>query len=126
MKAAWNDHHAADFVRIDRRRLIAGPDADRNQHLESQLLWFDLADGRPVFGVEILAVRGDRLVLCRASVTYASQQGREALSVVTYDRSVQKSTQHMHFDLDDVDSALAELDRQHARIEAEARLGKDA
>ena len=119
MKAAWNEHHSEDFVRIDRRRLIAGPDADRRQHLENQLLWFELGDGQPTFGVEILAVRGERLALCRASVGYANQEGREALSVVTYDRSVEKATKHIHFDLDDLDSAIAELDRQHAEIGVE-------
>ena len=118
MAAAWEDHHSDNFVRVDRRRLVASPDADRAGHLEGQLLWFGFGDGQPVFGAEIIAVRGDRLALVRASVSYSDRQGREALSVVTYDAQVDKATRHVHFDLDDLDAALAELDRQHAEVEA--------
>lgn len=118
MVAAWEEHHSDDFVRVDRRRLVASPNADRATHLEGQLMWFEFGDGQPVFGAEILAARGDRLALVRASVGYANRQGREALSVVTYDARVEKTIRHVHFDLDGQEAALAELDRQHTQIEA--------
>lgn len=72
MVASWADHHTEDFVRCDRRRLVAAPDADRSEHLAGQLLWFELGDGRPTFGAEVPAVRGERLALVRASVSYDS------------------------------------------------------
>ena len=119
MVAGWDEWHTEDFVREDRRRLVSLPPAGRREHLDLQLLWFELGDGRPMFDASVLAVRGEWLALVRASTQYSDGQGREALSVVVFDRSVERSSRHVHFDLDDLDAALAELDRLNAEFEAE-------
>ena len=39
-------------------------------YLKNSLLWFELGDGKPILTVEVVAVRGDRLVLARFRVGY--------------------------------------------------------
>ncbi len=83
-------------------------------------MWFDLLDGRPTFGFEPIAVRGDRLALVSAWIRYANGTSREALSVVVFDREVRQSTRHVNFEPDDLDAAMTELDRIHRTLDNEA------
>lgn len=77
-----------------------------------------MSGGAPTFGlVEILAVRGDRLVLGRGTVRY-DEIATEMLSLCQWDTTVSKAERLVQFDLDDLDAALYELDRLHAEIEA--------
>lgn len=114
-----------DFVREDRRRLIALPLADRDQFREQVLAWRDVADGRPTFtATEVLAVAGERLVLLVVSVDYPSGPGIEMLQVVLFDDLIDRQQRIVSFDNDDREAALAELREAHRKIEQPVS-GKD-
>jgi hypothetical protein len=107
-----------DFVREDRRRLIAVPDSDRNDWFDSISAYWDLGKGAPSFTVaEVLAVRGERLVLFRARVEYVD--GSETEILIVYGLSADMRGQRaVMFDVENLDAAFAELDRLHAEIGA--------
>lgn len=86
--------------------------------LGNLLLWFDLSDGKPILTVEVVAVRGDRLVLARMCIGYRDGDGTGVLSITQFDETVEKTQSAVRFDLDDLDAALAEIDKLHAEIEA--------
>lgn len=110
---------ADDYVREDRRRLVGVPSSDREDWFESIQAYWELSKGPPTFSVaEVVAVRGERLVLFLARVEY--EQGPSTEMLIVYGLSVDMRAQHsVMFDTDDVDAALAELDRLHAEIEGQ-------
>ena len=60
---------APGFVRYDRRRLIAAPPADADEFVAALLALEDVAGGWPSSKLEeIVAVRGDRLLVCRWTI----------------------------------------------------------
>jgi hypothetical protein len=107
-----------DFVRSDRRTLIALPTANRDEFTEQALIWFQMGDGPPIFEFrEVLGVAGERLVLCAVWIGYKSGQGVDMLQIIVFDEKVELMEQLVSFDIDDVDDALAELDRLHVDIQ---------
>jgi hypothetical protein len=114
----FRSRFADDFVREDRRRLIAVPDSDRDDWFESILAYWDLGKGAPSFRVaEVLAVRGERLVLLRARVEY--EDGSATGMLIVCGLSADMRVRHaVMFDIDDLDAAFAELDRLHEEIGA--------
>ncbi len=113
----WKRGMADDFVRVDRRRMVAVPDSDRDDWFESMQAYWNLGKGAPSFHVaEVLAVRGDRLVLFRSRIEYADGTATEMLIVnaLAVDMRPQRSVM---FDVDDLAGAYAELDRLHAEIQ---------
>lgn len=114
----FRSRFADDFVREDRRRLIGVPDSDRDDWFESILAYWDLGKGAPSFRVaEVLAVRGDRLVLFRSHVGY--EDGSAIEQLIVYGLSADMRVRHaVMFDVDNLDAAFAELDRLHAEIGA--------
>ena len=110
VKSAGRAVLAADFSREDRRRLIAMPTGDVDAYLESFDAWYEVGDGQPKFNVEeVIGVRGERLVLTRTRVSYASGQATEFLYLFQFDQRIDKVERQVAFDLDDVDAALDEL-----------------
>ena len=108
---------ADGFTREDRRRLIAMPSGDVDSYLNSFDAWYEIGDGQPRFNVaEVIGVRGERLVLTRTRVDYASGQATEFLYLFQFDEIGQVERQ-VAFDLDDVDAAVAELDKMQAALE---------
>ena len=66
---------------------------------------------------EILAVRGDRIAACRVSVDYPNGWTTESIQVLELDASLRLLRRTFDFDPDDVDAAIAELDRLHSQAE---------
>jgi hypothetical protein len=66
---------------------------------------------------EILAVRGDRIAVCRVSVDYSDGWTTESIEVLELDASLSLLRRMFDFDHDDVDAAIAELDRLHSQAD---------
>jgi hypothetical protein len=110
---------ADDFVRVDRRRLVAVPDSDKDDWFESMQAYWELGRGTPSFQVaEVLAVRGERLVLFRSRIEFSDSTGTEMLVVSEFADDM-RSRRSVMFDADNLDDALAELERLHTGIEAD-------
>ena len=109
---------ADDFVRDDRRRLLSFEATTAQDLVDVALAWFEVDAGRPSFEpVAVLAVRGDRLALVRWRVVFGNGFVSEMLGVQQFDELIERHERLVVFDVDDVDSALAELDRLHALIQ---------
>jgi hypothetical protein len=113
----FRNRFADDYTREDRRRLVGVPSSGREDWFESIQAYWELGMGPPTFSVaKVLAVRAERLVLFLARVEYP--QGPATEMLIVYGLSVDgKAQRSVMFDADDIDAALAELDRQHADIE---------
>lgn len=112
------ENYSTDFIREDQRKLVGIELSGARDMLKNSLLWFELGDGKPILTVEVVAVRGDRLVLARFRVGYREGFETGVLSVTQFDEAVEKQQKMVRFDLDDLDAALAELDRLHAEVES--------
>ncbi|MEP6623683.1 MAG: hypothetical protein ABJC79_04525, partial [Acidimicrobiia bacterium] len=102
---------ADDFTRLDRRHGVSAPTADGpDAFLGAAQAWYDV--GFDEFVAEAVAVRGDTLVLqrlaCRAT------DGREVSFLAVYEIDAdRKLVGGVHFDDDDVVSAIDELDDRY-------------
>ena len=67
-----------------------------------------------MYSMQILAVRGDRLVLVRQSMGYRNGPSSEVLNVSQFDENVDKLEREVRFDSDDLDAALTALDEMNA------------
>ena len=108
-----------DWAYEDRRRgpSFAIVDAETHQRFV-QSVW-QTGAGRPEFAVtQILAVRGDRFVAARVRLDYGNGMLFESIHVLALDATLSLSQREVDFDLDDVDGAIAELDRLHSESEA--------
>lgn len=115
--AAVRTNYADDFVRDDRRRFVAIPAATFDEFIDSLRTYWTLGAGAPSFSVaEVIAVRGDRLVLFRSRIEFEDETRTESLVVLEYDDQMRAKRGTM-FDADDRDAALAELDRRHTEID---------
>ena len=67
---------------------------------------------------QVLAVRGKRLAALKIRHTFTDRDVYlEDIWVIQYDRPVWLTERMVQFDVDDIDAALAELDRLHAQIQ---------
>lgn len=115
VRTSARSQFADDFVREDRRSVVALPTADAETYLAGFDAWFEIEDGRPSMAIErVIAVRGERCVLFRLSIQYESGFGGGShLLVSRYDDRVHQIERLVAFDIEDEDAALAELDRMH-------------
>ena len=105
------DELSDDFSAEDRRRLIGLPRIGRDDWAEAVNSWSELGAGRGRSSLaQVIAVRGERLVLFRARATYPDGREVESLGLAQFDELVQRLQRSMQFDPDDVDAALSELD----------------
>jgi hypothetical protein len=110
------DVFAEGFVREDRRRLVGISTATAKEFVDVALGWFELGSV-PVFRwVAVVAVRGDRLALARWSVGFGDDIPTEMLGLQQYDENVDLVERLVVFDTDNVEAAIAELDRLHGVI----------
>jgi hypothetical protein len=109
-----------DFVRQDRRRLVATPESNGSEFVENVRAWFSVGAGTPRFRVaEVYAVAGDRCVTHRVSIDFDGSFASDMIHSIRCNASVDKMQKIVTFDPDDLDAALAELERLHAEIEPE-------
>ncbi len=125
-REAWEardwDRFAAIFApgfRQSDRRTMMHLEVDRDEHLQSMRLIFDMTSAR--FSGSFLATRGERLALQRGrfegSDRNVGPSEAEWLGVVEVDDAGDRVAVVM-FDPDDLDGAYAELDRRYAAGEA--------
>ena len=111
------ENYTDDFVREDRRRLVTIPAASFEEFIESLRTYWELGSGAPSFSVsEVIAVRGERLVLFRSRIAFDDGRSTESLVVLGHDDQMRAEFATM-FDPDDHDAALAELDGRHAEVD---------
>jgi hypothetical protein len=103
-----------DAVIRDHRRLVGGTTGDKSTYVEEHHFFLEV--GVVDVAAETLAVRGERLVLSRVVGAYEDGSVRDMLVIGRLDASGSKFDLGIDFDSDDVDTALAELDRLHAEI----------
>ena len=107
-----------DFVREDRRRLIALPTVDRDLFAEQVRAWADLGDGRPIFRLTaVIDVAGDRLVMPVISIGYESGQSVEMLQVALFDAPIERMQRMVSFDRDDYDAAATEMQSLRSAVQ---------
>ena len=108
-----------DFVYEDRRRGAIFPIMSAELGAEAFASIWDTGAGRPRFTVpQILAVRGERLVAARLVVDYDIGFALEAIQMLQLDATVTRVQRAFDFDVDDVDTVIAELDRLHSQADA--------
>jgi hypothetical protein len=107
---------AEDFVQQDRRKLI-GSTTDIGKAEYAQVAAFFLHEAAlESRHLEMLAVRGDHLVLTRIVDRYGDGSTREFLGIEYFAGDPLQSRLAVMFDPDDLDAALTELDRLHAEL----------
>lgn len=108
-----------DFVRYDRRRITAQPPTDRQGWLDAMFTFEELAGGQwPTFEIgETVAVRGHRLAANRWTMGLGEVGEVEFIIVARANEAVDKQEVIYFFDPEDLDEAVAELDRLYAAVE---------
>ena len=105
--------HTDDYVGEDRRKLIGMPAAGRDELVEQIASYWNLGAGAPEFSMdEVLAVRGDRLVLFRFRICYGPAYETSTLLLAGYTTDGRRC-RAIQFDVEDLEVAVAELDRLH-------------
>jgi hypothetical protein len=107
---------ADDYVHIDRRSIVGLPDLDGAGFIESLRIGHEA--GLEQLDRQVVARRGDRLVLSGVTTRFADGSEKQYLVLIQWDRAVAKIERMVRFDPDDLDTAMTELDRMHAEIEA--------
>jgi hypothetical protein len=114
-----------DFVRYDRRRMTAQPPTDRQGWLHAMLEFEELANGQwPAFELtEVLGVRGRRCVANRWVLTFGDVGELEFIVVGRTNEAIDKNEVIYFFDAEDVEEAIAELDRLHLATNVDDQSG---
>lgn len=114
LRAALSD----DFAYEDRRRGWTFPDADAESYPKVILsIWQTGANGQPRWDLETLAVRGERFAAIVLQIDYGNGMVTESIHVFGLDATLSLVQRDIDFDLDDVDGAIAELDRLYRQSE---------
>ena len=101
-----------DFTYEDRRSGPSFPDADAESFPRTVLsMWQTGAPGQPRFEPETLAVRGERFAAVAVRTVYGNGMVLETINVIGLDATLSLRQRQVNFDRDDVDGAIAELDR---------------
>lgn len=108
---------AEDFVQYDRRKLVGAPEIDKATWAMINV-WAHGEAGLASRDRDVLAVRGDRLVLTRVVDRHGDGSTREFLAIGDFDGDPVQARRTVMFDLEDFDLAMEELDRLHAAIRA--------
>jgi hypothetical protein len=106
-----------DFVYEDRRRGPNFPPADAESVPKYLDAIFQAGVGQPRFASETLAVRGERFAASMFRLDYGNGMLHESILVTSLDATLSLLQCAVEFDLDDVDGAIAELDRMHRQAD---------
>ncbi len=108
-----------DYTYEDRCRGVSFPNADAESYPALVVSTWDLGAGRPTFIVlNVLAVRGERFAAALVCIDYGNGMLRESIQVLALDASLSLLQRQVDFDTEDIDAAIAELDRLHAEANA--------
>jgi hypothetical protein len=109
-----------DFSSEDRRRGPSFPDGDADSYARSVASSWEVGSGHPRFALrETVAVRDERFAACVLEIDYGNGMISETLHVIGLDPTMRLIQRTVEFDTDDVDGAVAELDRM--RNQADGR-----
>jgi hypothetical protein len=103
---------ADDFRLEDRRpgRLMGNVDGEGM--VENLLAAWETGAGIPEWRVHgVVAVRGDRFAVCRYDLDYGNGMMTANLGLIGFDPTLTVFETFLQFDADDVDGAIAELNR---------------
>jgi hypothetical protein len=115
LRAALTD----DFTYEDRRRGPSFPEADAESYPKYVLsMWQTGVDGQPRWELETLGVRGERFAAMAIQTDYGNGMVFDSVHVLGLDSDLSLVRREVDFDRDDVDAAIAELDRMHSQAEA--------
>jgi hypothetical protein len=121
LKTRARDLIADYFVREDRRSVVGLPETDADGWIEQVLTLHDLGSGSPMISVdEVVAVRGERLVLYWIGLVYSDSLTNRLLAISQFDVQVELVERFITFDPEDPEAAVDELDRLSASLEADA------
>jgi len=118
---AWHDGRIAKlfapaFVRHDRRRVIAQPPADAAAYITSIVELERLTGAFPIYVMqEPVGARGQRLCAIRL-IGHLGADEMSMIVVIQTDDTVGRLEQLIQYDPEDIDDALAELDRLYAEL----------
>jgi len=88
--------------------------------IEQVLTLHDLGSGSPQIQVdEVVAVRGEGLVLYRIGLSYPDGLDNHQLAISQFSAQVDRVERFITFDPDDPGAALDELDRVRANLDAD-------
>ena len=100
-----------DFAYADRRRGWTFPEADAETYPKVILSIWQTGAGQPRWDLETLAVRGERFAAVVVQIDYGNGMVTESIHVVGLDATLTLVQRDVDFDVDDMDGAIAELDR---------------
>jgi hypothetical protein len=101
---------AEDFKRIDRRRFVAAPEANRAEFLEQLRAWTRISGEQPRWNLrEVFETAGERLACCRLAIEFSDGTSSEQVQVLLFDQSVTRLELIVSFDPEDIEAAVAEL-----------------
>jgi DNA-binding SARP family transcriptional activator/ketosteroid isomerase-like protein len=109
--AAWL---ADDWV-AEERRAVLRVSLDHDQAV-ANLRW--IHDGRGVMTFEVVATRGRSLALARVTLRVPDPEASDLVLVLTRTNAAGRQDRTVMFDVDDVDVAIAEMDRLYREGEA--------
>lgn len=114
---SWASMCTPGFVRYDHRRVTPQPSAGAEQFARNLHLFADLAGEWPTFTLlDILEERGDRLVAARWVMELGSVGELHWVTVTLLDDTASKCETLYMFEAEQLDEAIAELERQYAEL----------
>jgi hypothetical protein len=114
LRAGFTD----DFAYEDRRSGPSFPDGDAASAPKFVLSMWQTGAGQPRWEVETLAVRGERFAALAVQTDYGNGMLVEAIEVFGLDATLRRLHRQVSFERDDIDGAIAELDRLHREADA--------
>jgi DNA-binding SARP family transcriptional activator/tetratricopeptide (TPR) repeat protein len=106
---------ADDWIQDDHRSVVAGL-LDHDQSLDSARIIFD---GRGTFEHETIATRGRSLAAFRLRLRVPEPEASDEVLMVLRTNDAGRQARSISFDADDIEGALAELDRLYLEVEGE-------
>jgi len=107
-----------DFAYEDRRSGPSFPDADAESFAKFLLTMWQTGAGQPRWEPETLAVRGERFAAVAVQMDYGNGMLGDFIVVIGVDATLITAQRMVSFDVDDVDAAIAELDRMQSQADA--------
>lgn len=107
-----------DFTYEDRRHGVSFPDADVQSFPSVVQTMWQTGAGQPRWEHETLAVQGERFAAVAVQTDYGNGMLRDSLIVIGLDATLSRVQRQVDFDIDDVDRAIAELDRMYSQADA--------
>ena len=108
----------SDFVRYDHRRVTPQPPVGPKEWVAGLFELEKLTGDWPIYElVEVLAVRGDRASATHWVLQFGEFAEMEFIAVESCDQQRERLVELHFFDPEDVDAAVAQLDRMHAETE---------